>query len=196
MKHFIHPNQLWTPKFSPDLQVSFVNAAQKEFQKEETFGRIAAGCTYFREYPNENYRLKFIMDWYKFGVDYRQLFMGYAEFEKLIRNNEAYPPYHKRPQKRDRWYYWYHPLLPFRVRNHHAHVPKKVIDEKEADRRAWRVYKKFGKDNNRKNFDLGNRKTWAKKWSNRYERQHVRLALKHGTEILPHKWFNDPRDWD
>lgn len=137
---------------------------------------------------------------YRWGRDHRVAALDYEQFRWEMLSLESRRQEKKRrrawsrlcAQKPGRW----QDPLPYRVRNQHAHFPKKVLSETEMYRRAWREHKGFNRDQQKAGGRYNQSKGWAKRASNKSERCHVRNCLHHEKEILHHRWFKDAWMWD
>lgn len=195
----IYQNPDWSPKWEAELQAQFLKDAIQVYSRKTS--PIWISDTHIaRENKNE------VLNWlYKWGRDYQVLAMSFDEFcNQIVERNRPTYPYgstlYRRYYRRGRRGYLPDNWLDFRVRNHHAHVPKKILSEDELQRREWREHKQFKRDRARRGWSYncrGNgRKTWAKRFSNRKERRHVRQAILAEKEIKPHRLFQDKWMWD
>lgn len=195
MRHKSHIVPDWTANWNAADLKEFLRAASKCYDSRAQI--VFVGDNLIRR------DLELIQWLYKYGRDYRVLSMDYNQFSRTLIGwpHESRRQYKKRLRKKMRERaqrssrFW--DPLPYRVRNHHV-TEKKELSSEEQSRRAWREEKQFNRDKSR--FEGwrrgGSHKTWAKKYSNRAERRHVRERLHNDKEILPHRWFNDPWMWD
>lgn len=197
--HQFYPNPDWSPKWDAEEQLKFLKAAREVFVRKTSAIWLSDNLI-VRRHKQET------LQWlYKWGRDYQVLSMDFAQFCALIVKDKdglgRWPPRQTYYRYKRRWRYGLPDyFLDFRVRHHHAHVPKKEISENERQRREWRERKQFRRDKARNGWGWPRRgcgrKTWAKRLSNRKERSHVRKCLHHDREILPHLWFVDAWMWD
>lgn len=210
MRHSSYPVPDWTAPWSAADLKEFLRDARAYYEAKKHPAQIKRNHGLPWDSP---YRIAAkappsaisILEWlYKLGRDHRVLPLDFGQFCREIKEERCYSrrKWKKIARRRAMEMVWepcrWIDPLPYRVRNQHAHVPKKVLSVEEIARRDWREHKQFNRDHSQYEGWRrgGGRKTWAKRYSNRMERRHVRHCLHEGKEILPHKLFNDPWMWD
>lgn len=201
MRQRFYPTPDWTAKWDADLQREFLKDAHDAFKTRTKALWINSDLIVRRE---KQETLQWI---YKWGRDYQVLAMDYDQFCRYIMQDYDWrgnwPPRdpYRKARGRRRYRGWLpDSALDFRVRNHHAHVAPKVLSEEETQYREWREHKQFKRDSAKRGWSYcgrgSSRKTWAKRFSNRKERRHVRQCLHAEKEIKPHRLFVDTWLWD
>jgi hypothetical protein len=219
MRQKSYPNPDWQARYCPWRQKAFIEQAREWYRTKSH--RLPAG-TVTHYIPQElswwdrcqisrghkaplppkplYYNIELIQWLYKLGRDLNEIFLPLDLFARAVSD---WPAYYldwdigRRPSYSFRYYNRWRDYLPYRKGHHHAHVPKKVRNEKFLQKQEWRERKGFSRDQKQRGYHRQcSAKTWAKKMSNRSERRHVRQCLHNEKEMLPHRWFKDSWMWD
>lgn len=191
MRQKFHPNPLWVRPHDPVSVHQFLVDAQHYYQaKKWSHSPDNVVCANKIDYRT--------LAWlYRLGQDHLIIRFPFKLFCHLVLHAYLRNPYDPcAPHPRYRPWYLRSIDRGYRIRHHHVTSPK-IWTEKEIRQKEWREKKKFKKDKSKgKGWCRQGQKTWAKRISNKKERQHVRHCLHHGKEIKPHRLFQDKWMWD